>query len=84
MIREDALFVLILTQENCWHTAIDSVTPNPKQPPQQDQKASLAQSSALSVKAGETLTEPQHGKSAVRRCLEADRAGNVLWRKGIR
>jgi hypothetical protein len=52
MIREDALFVLILTQENCWHTAIDSVTPNPKQPPQQDQKASLAQSSALSVKAG--------------------------------
>jgi hypothetical protein len=33
MIREDALFVLILTQENCWHTAIDSVTPNPKQPP---------------------------------------------------
>jgi hypothetical protein len=31
---------------------LDSATPNPKQPPQQDQKCTLTQLSALSAKAG--------------------------------
>jgi hypothetical protein len=31
---------------------LDSVTPNPKQPPQQDQKCTLTQLLALSAKAG--------------------------------